>query len=261
MREILQLNNLWLLIAVSILFVIVHGSKLIRLYLIMIDERIPFARFLFLYCLTTLINLIVPFKLGEFFRIIVFCVATKSVRIGFLSILLDRFFDTVALVLILLPFELLKGGTVSDSTLLLAAFVVVSVFAYISFSSFYTYLNRYLIMNRHSKGALRSLQILELLKAGYEYVKRLIHGRYALLVIFSFVAWLLECAILYLLSRVILLEEKTDLSGYIASIVSGNHTALMDSYVSFGIWLMAAFTLITFFFAMLRKQLFSRKAS
>lgn len=253
------MNHLWL-VAIGFLFLIVHGSKLSRLYLILIDEKIPFGRFLFLYCLTTLVNLIVPFKLGEFFRIFVFCLATKRIRTGFLSVLLDRFFDTVALVLILLPVELLKKREVADSTLLLTVFVVVAVFAYVVFPSIYLYLNRYLIMNRQSKGAMGSLKLLELMNAGYEYVKRLIHGRYALLVIFSFVAWLLECGILFLFAKIMLLEERVDISGYIQSIVSAGHTPLMDRYVSFGIWFMACATVVTMIYGIVRRELFFRKA-
>ncbi|MBR3644652.1 MAG: flippase-like domain-containing protein, partial [Parasporobacterium sp.] len=211
------------------------------------------------YCLTTLVNLIVPFKLGEFFRIFVFCVAVRNVRIGFLSVLLDRFFDTVALVLILLPVELLKKQAVSDSTLLLTVFVVVAVFAYVAFPSFYLYLNRYIIMNRSSKGAMGSLRLLELMKSGYEYVKRLIHGRYALLVIFSFVAWLLECGILFLLARFVLQQDGADISGYIQNIVSAGHTPLMDCYVLFAICLMAAASLITLFICLGKRELFVGK--
>ncbi|MBO4902193.1 MAG: flippase-like domain-containing protein [Lachnospiraceae bacterium] len=251
MTEGLYWSGLWFLPFIAVLFLIVHFAKLIRLYLIVIDEKIPFWRFLFYYCLTTLVNLIVPFKLGEFFRIFVFCRATKSFRIGFLSVLLDRFFDTVALVLILLPFELLKRGTVADSTLLLSAFVVVAVFAYRAFPSFYTYLNRYLIMNRTSKGAMGSLKLLELMMAGYEYVKRLIHGRYALLTIFSFMAWLMECLILYLMAGHYGLTGGTDISAYIQSIVSANKTALMDRYVAFGIYFMAVAAVVTLFLCIL----------
>ncbi|MCR5268570.1 MAG: flippase-like domain-containing protein [Lachnospiraceae bacterium] len=247
-----------MIVPAAILFLIVHAAKVIRLYLILIDEKIPFRRFLFLYCLTTLVNLIVPFKLGEFFRIFVFCKATKSFRIGFLSVLLDRFFDTVALVLILLPFELLQGRVVSSSTLLLTVFVVVAVFAYLAFSSFYTYLNRYLIMNRTSTGAMGSLKLLELAKAGYEYVKRLIHGRYALLTIFSFVAWLLECAILYLLAGCYHLSGQTDISAYIQSIVSAAHTELMDRYILFGTYFMAALSVVTLILCLSTHTLFDR---
>lgn len=245
--------------AVAILFVIVHIVKLARLYLILIDEKIPFRRFVFLYCLTTLVNLIIPFKLGEFFRIFVFCRATKSFRIGFLSVVLDRFFDTVALVLILLPFELLRGRAVPASTLLLTVFVVVAVFAYVAFPSFYTYLNRYMIMNRSSKGDMGILKLLELTRLGYEYVKRLIHGRYALLTIFSFVAWLLECGILYLLSNFLGISDKTDISAYIQSIVAADHTLLMDRYVIFGICFMSAATIVTLIICLCTHTLYSMR--
>ena len=37
MSNVLQLDNWWLIAAVAVIFVIVHASKLFRLYLIMID--------------------------------------------------------------------------------------------------------------------------------------------------------------------------------------------------------------------------------
>ena len=241
----MNLSGFWRLPVIIILFFLVHAFKAMRLYLIVIDEKIPFKRFLFLYSSTTLVNLIVPYKLGEFFRIFVFIKATRDKKIGFLSVLLDRFFDTVALVLILLPYELLQGRAVSSSTLLLTVFVVVLIFVYISFPSFYTYLNRYIIMNRSSKGAMGSLRFLEFMKSGADYVRRLIHGRYALLVICSFVAWLLECAILHLMSGLFSLEEGSDISTYIQSIISSAKSVLMSRYVIFGTVMMAIAVIIT----------------
>lgn len=256
----MSLGGLWKLPVILILFLLVHAFKAMRLYLIVIDEKIPFRRFLLLYSTTTLVNLVVPFKLGEFFRIFVFIKATGDKKIGFLSVLLDRFFDTVALVLILLPYELLKGGIVSSSTLLLAVFIVVLVFVYISFSSFYTYLNRYIIMNRSSKGAMGSLKLLEFLKSGKDYVTRLIHGRYALLIICSFVAWLIECAILHLMSGLFGLEEGNDISSYIQSIISFDRTELMSRYVTFGIVMMTICMAVTFIICLASGQLRKQKA-
>ena len=100
MMFLMSYSGLWRLPVILILFLLVHVAKAMRLYLIVIDEKIPFRRFLFLYSATTLVNLLIPYKLGEFFRIFVFIKATGDKKIGFLSVLLDRFFDTVALVLI-----------------------------------------------------------------------------------------------------------------------------------------------------------------
>lgn len=242
----MDLGSMWRLPVILTLFILVHAFKAMRLYLILIDEKIPFKKFLFLYSATTLVNLIVPFKLGEFFRIFVFIKATHDKKVGFLSVLLDRFFDTVALVLILLPYELLKGGIVSSSSLLLAVFIVVLVFVYISFPSFYTYLNRYIIMNRSSKGAMGSLKLLEFLKSGRDYVARLIRGRYALLTVCSFVAWLIECGILHVMSGQFKLKGESDISSYIQSIISFNKTELMSRYVTFGTVMMVITTIVTF---------------
>lgn len=254
----MDLSGILILPVILILFLLVHAFKAMRLYLILIDEKIPFRRFLLLYSVTTLVNLVVPFKLGEFFRIFVFIKATGDKKIGFLSVLLDRFFDTVALVLILLPYELLKGSTVSSSTLLLAVFVVVLVFMYISFPSFYTYLNRYIIMNRSSRGAMGSLKLLEFLKSGKDYVSRLIQGRYPLLIICSFVAWLTECGVLHLMSGLYKLNEGNDISSYIQSIISFDKTELMSRYVTFGIVMMTVCMVVTFIICLasntLRKQ-------
>ena len=242
--EMTDLQNIGILPVIVLLFAIVHTAKLLRLYLIMIDEKIPLRRFALYYCLTTLVNLVIPFKLGEFFRIGVFARATKSFRIGVLSVLLDRFFDTVALVLILLPFELLSGRRVSNATLMLAVFVVVAVFVYASFCSFYLYLNRYTIMNRSSKNAMNGLKMLETLKTGYDYVKHLIDGRYALLTIASFLAWLLECGILYFLSVIGNEAGKPDISAYIGAIISTEQDVLMREYVTLSILLMGIAALV-----------------
>lgn len=255
----MDLSGLWRLPVILILFLMVHAVKSMRLYLIVIDEKIPFRRFLLLYSLTTLVNLVVPYKLGEFFRIFVFIRATGDKKIGFLSVLLDRFFDTVALVLILLPYELLTNGSVSSSTLLLTVFVVVLVFVYISFPSFYTYLNRYIIMNRTSKGAMGSLKMLELVKSGADYVRRLIHGRYALLTICSFVAWLLECGILHIMSGLWKIEEGNNISSYIQSIISSGKSVLMNRYVYFGVAMMIIATTVTFIICMSSGMLRQKK--
>lgn len=231
---VLDLGKLWMLPAILILFCIVHVVKMARLYLIVIDEKITFKRFTTLYCSTTFVNLAVPYKLGEFFRIFVFSKACGSFKIGLTSVLVDRFFDTMALVLILIPSALIFGDKVNNATLLLTVFVVVLVFVYLTFSSFYTYLNRYIIMNRTSKGAMNGLKFLELLKSTYDYVKNLVEGRYAILIIFSFVSWLLECGILYLIAMFLGIRDGANISSYIQAIISSARDALMDNYVLFG---------------------------
>lgn len=251
---VLELWKLWMLPVILILFCIVHAVKMARLYLIVIDRKIPFKRFLLLYCSTTFVNLAIPYKLGEFFRIFAFSKACKSFKIGLTSVLVDRFFDTMALVLILLPSALIFGDRVNGATLLLTVFVVVLVFIYLTFSSFYTYLNRYIIINRTSKGAMRGLKFLELLKSSYDYVKNLVVGRYAILIIFSFISWLLECGILFILAMFLGIQGGANISSYIEAIVSSARDNLMNSYIIFGCIVMGIATIVGFIILLVDKK-------
>ena len=87
-------------------FAVIHVLKLFRMYLVLMEQKTGFGRFVFAYCRTTLANLIIPFKIGEIYRIIVYSKITGSAGIGAAGVIVDRFFDTMALVLILLPLHL-----------------------------------------------------------------------------------------------------------------------------------------------------------
>ena len=59
----------WLIPVFLVAFVLVHFAKMLRLYLVLMEHELSFGRFVILYMKTTLINLIIPFKLGEIYRI------------------------------------------------------------------------------------------------------------------------------------------------------------------------------------------------
>ena len=89
-----------------IAFCMVHAIKMMRMYLIIMDQKVSFDRYVPAYLRTTLVNLIVPYKLGEISRIGVFYRISGGFKTGFFSVLIDRFFDTLALVMILLPYQM-----------------------------------------------------------------------------------------------------------------------------------------------------------
>ena len=57
------------ILTIAVGFIAVHFFKMLRLYLVLMEHRISFGRFILLYLRTTFINLIIPFKLGELYRI------------------------------------------------------------------------------------------------------------------------------------------------------------------------------------------------
>ena len=200
-------------IAVTVLFLCVHLIKMMRLYLIVMESGTSFDRFVPAYLRTTLVNLLIPYKLGEIYRVAAFSRISGGFRTGFFSVLIDRFFDTLALVMILLPYQLLISGKVTVPTLLLTAFLVVVLMAYRVFLPSYTFLNRYIITSRDSKRSMMALAALEKAGGYYRYANGLVTGRYGILLLFSLAAWLLDMGHPF---------SVADFGSYIESIVSGS---------------------------------------
>ncbi len=241
----MRISALFMIPLLLIGFVAVHIVKMMRLYLVLLEQKIEFKRFVFSYLHTTLVNLLIPFKLGEIYRVAAFSAILKSFKIGLFSVLVDRFFDTMALILILLPFQILITGHVAMATVFLAVFVIVILFVFWMFPSAYGYLNRYIIMNRSSKRSLAVLRGLEVLKSWYDYVKQLVSGRYALMLLMSFAAWMLESAVLSGVARLYGISfDREAFSDYISSILSTTHNDLMRIYTCLSLVLITIATIV-----------------
>lgn len=214
-------------------FICVHLIKMMRMYLIVMDQKVSFDRFVPAYLRTTFVNLIIPYKLGELYRIGVFYRISGGFRTGFFSVLIDRFFDTLALVAILLPYQLLIAGRVTVPTILLSAFVVIVLIAYRVFRPSYVFLNRYIITSRQSKRSLMALSALEVVNGWYEYVRNLVTGRYGILFLFSLAAWMLEMVVLSGFARLCGRGfSVADFGEYIESIVSGGSLGIKTMYTT-----------------------------
>ena len=227
-------------------FLAIHTVKMFRMYLVLLESRIEFRRFIFAYCRTTLLNLVIPFKLGEIYRMAVFSRITKSAAVGIASVVVDRFFDTFALVLILIPLHVLDASGISAVSVFLVVFVIFVIFVYVIFPSVYGYLNKYIIINRTSVRSMAVLRWLEILNSAYEYVKRLITVRYALMILMSFAAWVLEGGLLFVISRLFDIGfGVSDFSDYITSILSTAYSELQRRYTILSIVLMLILSVIT----------------
>ena len=218
-------------------FLLVHLIKMMRMYLIIMDRKVSFDRFVPAYLRTTLVNLIVPYKLGEIYRIGVFYMISGGFKTGFFSVLIDRFFDTLALVMILLPYQLFISRKVTMPTLLLMTYRV--------FPPSYGFLNRYIITSRDSKRSMIALSALETVNGWYEYARDLVAGRYGILMLFSLAAWICEIAVLAGFSRLCGHGfGVSDFGTYIESIVSGSSYDTKRLYTIASAAVMAALAVI-----------------
>lgn len=224
-------------------FILVHLFKMLRLYLVLMEHRISFGRFVLLYLKTTLVNLIIPFKLGELYRI--FCISreTKHWQVGVLSVLVDRFFDTLALCVILLPTDLLIFGRLSFITVLFLAIMVLIVICYLSILPTYKYLNRYIIKRKSSVRAMAALKGLDVVKVWYDFTQDLISGRFALILLFSFAGWAFEIGTIKVLASFLKLPFSAgDFAAYIQAIFGVGGSELLRPYTLYSIGIMFVFT-------------------
>ena len=212
--------------------ILVHGLKMMRLYLVLLDEKVELLRFILVYLKTTLANLVIPLKLGEIYRVFVLYRLTGDFLTGLFSMIVDRFFDTLALLMILLPFQLFITGKITSAAVFLTVFVTIAIFVYFSFGSIYGYLNRYIIINRTSKRSMSILKALEAANNVYLRIRKLVSGRYALMLLFSFGAWIVEIFILYLTKTFIGIKSSFagTFSDYISAILSTKRSFLQTFY-------------------------------
>lgn len=240
----------WIIIALFLIaFLLVHLSKMTRLYLVLMEQKISFRRFVLIYLQTTFVNLLVPFKLGELFRVYCLGRETKRIRTGILSVLVDRFFDTAALLVILIPFQLFITEKVTGIALVMFAAVVLLMFVYRMFGPTYLYLNHYIIKNKSSVRSMTALRALDHMENGYEYIKELVAGRSQLIILFSCLGWGFEIAALYLLSVILHLSFGImEISTYIAAIFLSEESVLLTTYTWIGAAMIGLATVLGYIF-------------
>ena len=221
-----------LLLLCLLCFGVLHGAKCLRFYLVLMEQRIPFSKFIRIYLRTTLVNFLLPLKSGELYRIYCFAHETKDVKMGFISVILDRIFDTCVLLLFLLPFDLFYRKQLSMVTIILGAVVVLAGLGSVFLNSSYGYLNRFLMLHGNSRKTIWFLQALENFKGCYDEMAKLLKGRWLLIFLCSCIGWSFE--FIFLESMAALLQLKfgvVEFSGYISTIFEGSTESLQNEYI------------------------------
>lgn len=178
----------------------VHLLKAGRLYLALYGTGIPFAAYVRMYCRTAAVSMVLPFKLGEFFRM--YCCGRQlgSLLKGAVIILLDRFMDTMALAAVIFLVWAFNGGAMTLFTYLLLIFLVFLVLLYCGFPGVYQFWNRYLLRAEATEKRLAMLKLLKRADLVYEEIRNVSRGRGLILCAMSLSAWAAEIGSLALLN-------------------------------------------------------------
>ena len=180
----------YLIIGITMFFVI--AVKYIRIYLIFYGTGLSLGTHTKLFFKTTIVNILIPFKLGDLFRGYCYGQKLKNYIQGFCYILLDRFMDTLALVTLVMLFSIINKMSLSTVLYIMVVFLVVLIVAYFTFPKLFVYWNTYFIKETATTNKLRALNVLNNIDKVYGTLKEHIIGRGVILYILSLFAWTIE---------------------------------------------------------------------
>lgn len=235
----------WFVLAIVVCFLAVHVAKMLRLYLVLMEHKIGFNRFLLLYCKTTFVNLVIPYKIGEIYRIFEIGKETKIWQVGILSVLIDRFFDTAALFLVLLPLDMVFFGKISTITWVFLGIILVIGCVYLAIPPTYKYLNRHIIKEKSSNRSMAALKVLDVVNDWYAFTSNLVQGRYALIFLASFAGWVFEILTLKGLAAFMAIPFGAGgFSEYIQSLFKAGESQIVRTYTLIGAGVFLVFSII-----------------
>ena len=206
--------------------ILVHLLKMIRLYFTLYDSKIEFHEYFKIYCKVTPVSVILPFKLGEFFRMYCYGYKINNFLKGMIIIILDRFMDTIALVTVILLSLGVTGGHLTRFIYFLFIFLLLLIPIYVAFPGIYQFWRKWLLKSNASTKKLCSLRVLDTLKKVYLEVENVIKGRGIILYFLSLIAWGIEIGCLILLNEYIQIEGITQsISTYLTTAMNGGQSA------------------------------------
>lgn len=181
--------------AYLILFItalLVHTLKAGRLYIILYGEDIGRRKYLETYCMTAPVSILIPFKLGEFFRMFAFGRVMRNYLKGTIIILFDRFMDTLALLTIIICKIIFFNGKMDSLTWFFVAFLVLLLAVYMLFPGTAKYWKSFFLASTATPRKLKALGWIEFSASIYREIREICRGRGAILYGLSLLAWGVE---------------------------------------------------------------------
>ena len=172
--------------------VLVHSLKAIRLYIALYGADITGSDYIKTYCKVTPISILFPFKLGELFRMYCYGATINNMLKGVVTVILDRFMDTVALVTMIFLVWVVNGGVIMPIVYFLLIFIVAAGVLFMALPGIYKYWKKYLLQADASPRKLKALKFLDNLNKVYVEIANVSRGRGIILYILSLLAWAIE---------------------------------------------------------------------
>mgnify|MGYP005792901253 FL=1 len=194
----IQINSedIMVIAIIIIVFLLIHLLRMFRLYILLVEEKMPIKEFIKLYMKTTIVNTVIPFKLGEFYKMICYGKKLKSYSAGISLVWIDRFFDSVILIILVIVASAFK--MISPIYVILSLFILFSILIYLTFENTYKYFNLLVLEKGKSKRSKIYLEIIDETKKIYKKAKNMIKYRSVPVIFLSALIWGFEYLIAYL---------------------------------------------------------------
>ena len=220
--------------------ILVHFLKALRLYLALYGSGISASNYAKTYCKVTPVSILIPFKLGEFFRMYCYGSQAGNMLKGIVTVLMDRFMDTIALVTMIIVMWLATGEPIIPIVYLLVVFIVIIILMIVVFPGLYGYWKKYILRAAATPNKIKALKYLDAMNRLYLEIMNVSRGRGIILYILSLLAWAIEIGSVVILSNIIGegigLSEK--IAGYLESALMGSHPQELKRFVLISVILM-----------------------
>lgn len=240
----------------SILFltvVSVYTIKAFRLYFLFAGNGIPFFKYLAVFAKTSFVNIVLPFKLGEIFRIYSFGNLLKDYFRGTSIVLLDRFIDTFALVIFFVFLNFIHLVQFEKIFFLLAGALGFLIILYETLPPILKFWNRYFIESKSSVRHLKELQIIRNIKIAYLELSTLLKGRSFAIFTLSLLSWIFEICSLLICGIFFDFKTSNLVADYLVSALLGNNFKPQQNFVIASTFFLILLYFFIHFFCILKK--------
>lgn len=248
-------NNVIYIIIIATTACLVHFIKACRLYLALYGSDLKALDYIKTYCKVIPVGLVFPYKLGEFFRIYCYGKALNNLLQGIVTVMLDRFMDTMALVTIILILWVFNGGHISVVTYVLLLFLLFALLLYFLYPGIYLFWKKYFLKANATERKLVFLKVLDALNNVYREICNVLKGRGIVLYFLSLIAWAMEIGSLTLLCGIENKNRLNDIiSQYLLSAIGVGASIELKRFVFISIMLlMVVYCIIKIYEVLLRK--------
>lgn len=211
---------------------LVHAIKACRLYVALYGVNISLKTYLKTYCKVTPVSIILPYKLGELFRIYCYGYEMNDFLRSVVTIMLDRFMDTAALLTMFFALSFFHKSSITYLFILLLLFLVFLLLLFFIFPGIYAFWKKYFLLAKATENKIWGLKTLEILNTLYKEIEKVIKGRGIIMYFLSLIAWGIEIGNIIIVSKLIVAQGVTaSIAQYLNSAMNEKSSAELSQFI------------------------------